>query len=114
MLTILIAKPIQFTKVSPVPVNSEGMAAATKLENCGESAVTAMPQRHHPIKNSAEGSSNSKGDKRQSNPDRAKAAEATLRLPTLSDKIPPSAQDNPPKAIITPVHIAKESLSSLP
>lgn len=50
MLRILIANPIQLTKVKPVPFNSGGTADATKFENWGESAVTAIPHMHHPNK----------------------------------------------------------------
>ena len=55
MLIILIVKPMQFTSVNPVPFNSVGDALATKLENCGESAVTAIPHRHQPVKNNVGG-----------------------------------------------------------
>ena len=44
MLTIVIAKPRQVTKVSAVPRFSCGAVCATSAENCGESAITAIPQ----------------------------------------------------------------------
>ena len=83
MLMIVIANPIQFTKVMAVPFNSEGTALATKFENCGESAVTAIPQKHHPIKNNSDGSRNNNGERRQRDPEIVKANVATLRLPTF-------------------------------
>ena len=73
MLMILMAKPKQFTSVSPVPFSSGGTALATKLENWGESAVTAMPQRLHPIRNNTGGNLKSKGERIQNSaePNRA-------------------------------------------
>lgn len=98
------AKPIQFTKVNPVPFNSLGMAEATKLENCGESAVTAIPQKHQiPKKNVGENLKN-RGEIRQHIPESNKAVKATFLLPYFSDRRPPTAQEIPPKAIIIPVH----------
>jgi hypothetical protein len=42
-LTIVIENPIQFTMVSAVPLDSVNADCAIKVENCGESATTAMP-----------------------------------------------------------------------
>jgi len=39
-----MAKPTQMTNVSAVPFFSEGAVAATRAENCGESAATVIPQ----------------------------------------------------------------------
>ena len=47
---IVIANPIQFTMVSPVPLYSAGAAVATIDENCGESEITTIPQIHKHIK----------------------------------------------------------------
>ena len=55
ILTILMAKPIQFTKVSPVPFNSVGTDAATMVENWGESETTTIPQMHNKAMKSWEG-----------------------------------------------------------
>ena len=78
MLTMLIANPKQFTIVSPVPFKVIGAALATKLENWGESAVTAIPQIHHPIKKRMGGNWKSIGDTRQKPPEISKANSATL------------------------------------
>ena len=69
---------MQLTSVNPVPFNSAGIALATKLENCGESAVTAIPHKHHPIKNSTGGSWNMNGDKMQKIPEINNEKKATL------------------------------------
>jgi len=52
---MVIANPIQLTIVSPVPLNSEGAAAATKVENCGESDMTTIPQIHDNVRNISNG-----------------------------------------------------------
>ena len=44
METIVIAKPIQLTIVSAVPLEDAGAWPATKEENNGESAMTTKPQ----------------------------------------------------------------------
>ena len=51
MLIIVIAKPIQFTIVKAVPFTSAFADCATSVENCGESATTAIPQKSNKIKN---------------------------------------------------------------
>jgi len=45
MLRILMANPIQLTRVKAVPLRSGGTEEATRVENCGESVETAMPHR---------------------------------------------------------------------
>ena len=78
MLAIVMAKPMQFTSVSPVPLSSFGTDEATRLENWGESAVTAIPQMHHTVKKRDIGIWNKKGDERQNNPEIESANKATL------------------------------------
>lgn len=78
-----MAKPIQFTSVRAVPFNSGATAEATKFENCGESAVTAIPQMHQPAKNRYKGSENRRGETIQRNPDMVNANNATFLLPIL-------------------------------
>ena len=51
MLKTLTVKPIQLVMVKPVAFKWFGTALATWLENCGESATTAIPQIHHPRTN---------------------------------------------------------------
>ena len=62
ILIIVMAKPIQLTSVRAVPFNSGATAEATKFENCGESAVTAIPHIHQPAKNRYKGSENRSGE----------------------------------------------------
>lgn len=41
---MVIAKPMLVTKVRAVPFDSAGAVWATRAENWGESAITAIPQ----------------------------------------------------------------------
>lgn len=98
ILIMVIKKPKQLTVVSPVAFFSAGTAAATKLENCGESAVTAMPQRHQTSKNGSGGSSKINGEAKQNTPDTANAPTATVPLPNFSAAKPPRHKKvRPPK-----------------
>ena len=81
MLKIVMAKPIQFTRVNPVPFNSLGNDDATKFENWGESAVTAIPHKHHTTKNNDDEDQKNTGDSKQHRPETNKATNATLLLP---------------------------------
>ena len=101
---MVIAKPIQLTNVSAVPFNSGVTEVATRLENWGESAVTAIPHKHQPNKKIGEGNENKIGEIKHSKPDIDNANIATFLLPIFCDTIPPNAQDTPPRAIIIPVH----------
>lgn len=105
---MVMAKPIQFTKVKPVPFNSLGIAAATKFENWGESAVTAIPQKHQTPKNNVVDDKKSIGDNKQHVPEIDKATKATFLLPYFWESTPPIPQEIPPKAIIIPVHKGTE------
>ena len=49
MLMIVIEKPIQFTIVNDVPLDSSGAFCAIKVENKGESAMTTNPQKKRKI-----------------------------------------------------------------
>src|SRR4026207_1747309 len=44
MLIIVMANPIQVTKVNAVPLYSGGAVCATSAENWGESEITVIPQ----------------------------------------------------------------------
>lgn len=82
MLTIVIEKPIQFTIVSAVPLDSAGAFCATKVENKGESAITTKPQRtKKTTKNSPEAILKIKGERKQHKPDKLKAKEAVCFTP---------------------------------
>lgn len=50
MLTIVRAKPMQFTMVSDVPLDASGACWAINEENSGESAVTTKPQKNNMAK----------------------------------------------------------------
>ncbi len=100
MLTIVIANPIQFDIVSAVPLNSGGAAAAIIVENCGESEITNMPQRHKAIINNCGGSKNNSGETKQNIPDISNELYATFLLPFLIEINPPSMQDNAPTPIL--------------
>ena len=69
MLTIEMAKPIQFTKVSPVPLSSLLMEVATNFENWGESIVTPIPQIHQINRKNIGVSEKVNGDIKQQNPE---------------------------------------------
>ena len=87
MLTIVMANPILFTKVSAVPFTSAGAFWATSVESKGESATTAMPQNSRKVINSvAEGWLNSNGEIRQQIQDNNKAMVAIFLVPKFSDK----------------------------
>lgn len=69
MLTIEMAKPMQLTKVNPVPFSSFLTDEATNFENWGESMVTPMPQIHQMMRNNNGVSENVKGEIRQHVPE---------------------------------------------
>ena len=51
ILTIVIAKPILFTKVNAEPINSLGAERAIIAEYWGESPTTTTPQKIRKVKN---------------------------------------------------------------
>jgi len=51
ILTIVIAKPILFTKVKAEPTKSLGAERAMIAEYCGESPTTTIPQKIRKVKN---------------------------------------------------------------
>ena len=69
MLTMVMANPIQFMMVNPVPTNSFGAVLALIAEYCGESPTTTIPQKiKKPIKISGD-AENKNGDRIQQIPD---------------------------------------------
>ena len=101
---MVMAKPMQLTNVKPVPFNSGGMEVATKLENCGESAVTAIPHKHHIPKNRKGDAEKRSGEHKQHSPEMDKATNATLLLPNFRESIPPIPHEIPPSMMTMPVH----------
>ena len=95
---------MQFTRVSAVPFNSIGTVEATKVENCGESEVTNIPQRQNTTRNRGVGKRKNKGEAKHRSPDSNNEPMATFPLPHLSAICPPMAQEIPPSPIITKVH----------
>lgn len=82
MLTMVIANPIQFTMVSDVPLDSCGAFCATKVENNGESVITAIPQvNKKAIRTVAELFKSANGDIKQQVHDINKAIVAVFLAP---------------------------------
>ena len=113
MLTILMANPIQFIRVSAVPFNSGVTDEATKLENWGESAVTAIPQRQKATRKTAVGNWNSNGEIKQKSPEMNKGTTATFLLPNRKENSPPKMQETPPIAMMIAAHNGTEIASLL-
>src|SRR3954462_9701944 len=98
---MVIAKPIQFTMVSDVPLDSSGAFCATSVENIGESAVATNPQKIKKLnKTTTELLIRNKGEQRQHKPDKANAIPAIFFGAICCESNPPHAQDIPPTAII--------------
>ena len=76
------AKPRQVTSVRAVPVAAAGARRATKAENCGESATTAILHTSMAPAKTDRGSASSTGLSRQQLPDTASAVRAVRRPPT--------------------------------
>ena len=101
MLTMVMAKPILFTKVRAVPFIFGSALFATSVENIGESAITTIPQKSkNEINTISELEENSKGKTKQQSPDKAKENTATFFAPTFCDKIPPNEQETKPIPMI--------------
>ena len=101
MLIMVIAKPMLFTMVNEVPFDWAGAFWATRVENRGESAITAMLHINRNINNRVfEGFKSINGDIRQHNPDMVSAMEATFLAPNLCDTRPLNTQAKLPAAMI--------------
>ncbi len=84
MLTMVMAKPMQFTTVNAVPRALEGACFATIVENRGESATTTMPQKSKKIiKSHSEVCQNIKGEMMQHAAESSKAPAALFLVPQL-------------------------------
>lgn len=101
MLMMVIEKPVQFTMVSDVPLNSSATFCATRVENNGESATTAIPQiKRKMINSGAELLNKNSGESRQQQPETNSAIAANLFMPKRCDNTPLNAQAIPPDAMI--------------
>ena len=69
ILPMVIAKPIELVMVRAVPLNSAGAAAATIVENCGESDITTIPQIHSAKMKNCSCNPKSRGDTKQKIPE---------------------------------------------
>ena len=69
MLTIVIANPIEVTMVNAVPLFAAGADCATRVENCGESDTTVIPQINKINKKNAGERLKIKGDNKQQAPE---------------------------------------------
>jgi len=79
---MVMEKPMQFTMVSEVPLDSSATFCATIVENKGESAITTSPQKNiKAIKTIAEGWSKKNGDNKQQQQDKVKAIVAIFFAP---------------------------------
>lgn len=87
MLIMVTAKPIQFTIVSAVALDSAGAFCAISVENKGESATTAIPQiSKKAIKIGAVAIVKTKGESKQQQPDINNEMRATCFSPKHLDK----------------------------
>jgi len=69
MLTIVIANPIEVTMVNAVPLFEIGADCATRVENCGESDTTVIPQINNIDKKNSGERLKIKGDDKQQTPE---------------------------------------------
>lgn len=94
------AKPIQFTRVSEVPLSASGAFLAINEENKGESAVPDNPQINKKINRAyTECEKRKIGESKQHKPDVARAIMAMRLAPNFWDNTPPTIQDKPPEPI---------------
>ena len=101
MLTMVIAKPIQVTRVIEVPFNEVIAFCATRLESWGESAITDMLQIRRKTNNKIkEDPANTIGDNKQQEPEMHNATVATFLAPNFSERKPPIIQETQPTAIM--------------
>jgi ligand-binding sensor domain-containing protein len=82
MLIMVMENPMQLTTVSEVPLDSSGALWATKVENKGESAMTANPQMNRKVINRMmEGENKKRGESKQHTPEIVKAIIAVFSVP---------------------------------
>ena len=94
-------KPIQFTIVNEVPLDSSATFCATSVENNGESAMTTNPQKNKKPTNTIEELLNkNKGESKQQQQDKNNATVAIFFAPKRCERIPLAAQASAPGAMI--------------
>ena len=102
---MVIAKPIQFTMVSEVPLVLSGAFCATSVENKGESAITTHPQKKRKQSKPATGAfTNISGESKQQEPDKNKQIDAIFFAPNNCERNPLNTQ-----AILPPPIIRKDN-----
>jgi hypothetical protein len=80
------------------------------VENCGESAITAIPQIIQAAKKSGVANQKIKGEAKQKLPEKAKLIQATFRLPYFCESSPPKMQEMLPTAMMAKVVKANGSV----
>lgn len=83
---MVMAKPMDVTRVNAVPFRLLSAVCETRAENCGESAITKQLQISNAAKKNAGGNKKNNGDSKQQIHDPDKLTNATLALPTLREK----------------------------
>ena len=97
---MVMAKPMQFTIVSAVPLDAGSVCFATSVLNNGESAMTTIPQNNRKERlTNAEVCPTIKGDKRQQSPEQNNAVAAVAFSPILAEIKPLATQAGPPMAM---------------
>ena len=99
MLTMVIAKPMQLTMVSDVPLDSAGALCATIVENSGESAMTETPQTNRKANSKGTEAVMKKGESMQQAPEMNNAIVAIFFAPYLLDNVPLRTHAGAPDAI---------------
>src|SRR5205809_5274931 len=98
---IVIVKPIQFTIVNDVPLDSSATFCATSVANNGESAITTNPQKNKKTTSAVEELLNkNNGESKQQQQDRNNAMVAIFFAPKRCESIPLAAQARAPEAMI--------------
>ena len=82
ILTMVILNPMQLTSVRADPLFSTGTDPATKVENCGESMMTTIPQKKRKAKTKEGAKRKMTGEIKQQIPEAHNAMKATLKLPS--------------------------------
>ena len=98
---MVMEKPIQFTIVSDVPLESSGALLATSVENNGESAITTNPQKNKKATITIEELLNkNSGERMQHKQESNNEIAAIFFAPKCSESKPLKTQASPPDAII--------------
>ena len=94
-------KPMQFTIVKDVPLDSSGAFCATKVENKGESAITTNPQKkRNKISSVTELLNNNNGEAKQHRKESKSEMVASFFTLKVCESRPLITQASPPEAMI--------------